>query len=155
MLRIWGSTYYFIALMWVRYQNPPGNQSYCDLHGWIVQASQQIGLQFLSPPTVGWISTGGWGSSFLSQPAEWWEPGTGQLKMLCYFYHSVLNLRAVPWRPVAGSSPQAAEFNPRTALPRCDGKHLASCLTTRPGCPTPMLLKTPTPSAPPVDLTHR
>lgn len=83
---------------------------------------------------------GGWDSSFLSQPAEWWEPGTGQPKMVCYFYHSVLNVRAAPWRPVAGSSPQAAEFNPRTALPRCDGKHLASCLTTRPGRPASMLL---------------
>lgn len=82
---------------------------------------------------------GGRDSSFLSQPAEWWEPGTGQPKMVCYFYHSVLNLRAAPWRPVAGSSPQAAEFNPRTALPRGDGKHLASCLTTRPGCPSSML----------------
>lgn len=32
-----------------------------------------------------------------------------------------------PRRPVASSLPQAAEFNPRTALPRGDGKHLASC----------------------------
>lgn len=43
------------------------------------------------------------------------------------FNHTVLNLRAAPRRPVAGSLPQAAEFNPRTALPRGDGKHLASC----------------------------
>lgn len=70
---------------------------------------------------------GGWGSSFLSQPGEWWEPSTGQPKRRCYFYHTVLNLRAAPRRPVAGSLPQAAEFNPRTALPRGDGKHLASC----------------------------
>lgn len=32
-----------------------------------------------------------------------------------------------PRRPVASSLPQAAEFNPRTTLPRGDGKHLASC----------------------------
>lgn len=32
-----------------------------------------------------------------------------------------------PRRPVASSLPQAAECNPRTALPRGDGKHLASC----------------------------
>lgn len=94
---------------------------------------------FVLPLRVGY-PLGGWDSSFLSQPAEWWEPGTGQPKMVCYFYHSVLNLRAAPWRPVACSSPQAAEFNPRTALPRCDGKHLASCLTIGPGCPASMLL---------------
>lgn len=32
-----------------------------------------------------------------------------------------------PRRPAAGSLPLAAEFNPRTALPRGDGKHLACC----------------------------
>lgn len=32
---------------------------------------------------------GGSGSSFLSQHVEWWEQGTGQLKMVCYFYHCV------------------------------------------------------------------
>lgn len=32
-----------------------------------------------------------------------------------------------PGRHVAGSLPQAEGFNPRTALPRGDGKHLASC----------------------------
>lgn len=94
---------------------------------------------FALPLRVGY-PLGDSGSSFLSQPAEWWEPGTGQPKMVCYFYHSVLDLRAAPWRPVAGSSPQAAEFNPRTALPRGDGKHLASCLTTRLGCPASVLL---------------
>lgn len=78
------------------------------------------------PPRVGY-PPGGWGSSFLSQPGEWWEPSTGQPKRRCYFYHTVLNLRAAPRRPVASSLPQAAEFNPRTALPRGDGKHLASC----------------------------
>lgn len=111
---------------------------------WTPQGLQEMGtacrtLSFCAP-TEGWRSTGSpGGSSFLSQPAEWWEPGTGQPKMVCYFYHSLLNLRAAPWRPVAGSSPQAAEFNPRTALPRGDGKHLASCLTTRPGCPASVL----------------
>lgn len=39
-------------------------------------------------------SVGGWDSAFVSQPAEWWEPGTRQPKMVCYFYHSVFNLRA-------------------------------------------------------------
>lgn len=85
-------------------------------------------------------SVGGWDSAFVSQPAEWWEPGTRQPKMVCYFYHSLFNLRAALLRPVAGSSPKAAEFNPRTALPRCDGKHLASCLTTRLGRPASVLL---------------
>ena len=80
------------------------------------------------------------GSSFLSQPAVWWELSSGQPKTLSYFYHSMFNLRAAPWRPVASSLPQAAEFNPGTAVPRGDGKHLASCLTTRPGCPASLLL---------------
>lgn len=31
-------------------------------------------------------SVGGWDSAFVSQPAEWWEPGTRQPKMVCYFY---------------------------------------------------------------------
>lgn len=103
-----------------------------DLHHCL--NTQDMRLCVALPLRVGY-PLGGWGSSFLSQPVEWWEPSTGQPKMVCYFYHSVFNLRAAPWRPVAGSLPQAAEFNPRTALPRGDGKHLASCLTTRPGCP--------------------
>lgn len=70
--------------------------------------------------------SGDWGSSLLSQPAEWWEPNRVPGRSEALFLPGGTQAPS-PRRPVAGSLPQAAEFNPRTALPRGDGKHLASC----------------------------
>lgn len=55
---------------------------------------------------------------------------------------------AAPRRPAAGSSPKATEFNPWTAPPRCDGKHLASCVTFRLGRPASRRLAPPPQGSP-------
>lgn len=74
---------------------------------------------FLCSPTESWIISTGSARTPPSFPSLW----SGGNRVLgspkwSAIFTTLFNQRAGPLRPVAGSSPKAAEFNPRTAPPQ-------------------------------------
>lgn len=80
---------------WMLADLQDGNE--CSTVLWHSHSDLDLHREAVAPPLVPSLTNGGN-----------WVLCTGQPKMVCYFYQSLLNPRAAPWRPVA------AEFNPST-----------------------------------------
>lgn len=71
----------FLILLWIVWYDKDlaSTQAICcadEMQICISLNTQDMRLCVALPLRVGY-PLGGWGSSFLSQPAEWWEPSTG------------------------------------------------------------------------------